>query len=80
MLYGFPENEKCKWTVGSCVKCFLCDKYHCLINRGSYTSTHVLLNLLNELREKRSNARLAEHIISFFATSLTISIIQEYDC
>ena len=26
---------------------------------------HVLLNLLNELRKKRSNARLAEHFISF---------------
>ena len=28
-------------------------------------SAHVLLNLLNELGEKRSNARLAEHFISF---------------
>ena len=28
-------------------------------------SAHVLLNLLNELVEKRSNARLAEHFISF---------------
>ena len=28
-------------------------------------SAHVLLNLLNELGEKRYNARLAEHFISF---------------
>ena len=28
-------------------------------------SARVLLNLLNELREKRSNARLALHFISF---------------
>ena len=30
-----------------------------LLNRGSYISSHVLLNLLKELGEKRSNARLA---------------------
>ena len=29
-------------------------------------STYVLLNLLNELEKKRSNARLAEHFISFW--------------
>ena len=28
-------------------------------------SAHVLLNLLNKLGEKRSNARLVEHFISF---------------
>ena len=28
-------------------------------------SAHVLLNLLNKLGEKRQNARLAEHLISF---------------
>ena len=49
--------------------------FHGTLNRGSYMSAHVLLNLLNELgkrdkmrglpREKRSNARLAEHFISF---------------
>ena len=32
---------------------------------GSYTSAHVLLNLLNELGEKGYNARLAEHFIAF---------------
>ena len=36
-----------------------------LINRGSYMSAHVLLNLLNELGEKEINARLTEHFISF---------------
>ena len=34
------------------------------INRGSYTSAHVLLNLSNEL-EKAINARFAEHFIAF---------------
>ena len=29
-------------------------------------SAHVLLNLLNELGEKRENARLVEHFIPFF--------------
>ena len=28
-------------------------------------SAHLLLNLSNELRKKRLNARLAEHFISF---------------
>ena len=28
-------------------------------------SVHVLMNLLNKLGEKRKNARLAEHLISF---------------
>ena len=35
------------------------------IRRGSYRSAHVSLNLLNKFEEKRSNARLAEHFISF---------------
>ena len=34
------------------------------LNRRSYRSAHVLLNLLNKLG-KRSNVRLAEHLISF---------------
>ena len=42
-------------------------------------SAHVLLNLLNELRTKDKNARLAEHYL-FFATSLINSIIQEHEC
>ena len=32
-------------------------------------SAHVLLNLLNELRESEKDARLAKHFIFFFATS-----------
>ena len=42
-------------------------------------SAHVLLNLLNELGKRDKNARL-EHFISFFATSLINSIIQEHEC
>ena len=34
------------------------------IQKGSYMSAYVLLNLLNELG-KRLNGRLAEHFISF---------------
>ena len=45
---------------------FTCTSYipHWKINRGSYMSAHVSLNLLNEL-SKRSNARIAEHFIYF---------------
>ena len=35
------------------------------LNRRSYMSAHVLLNLLNELGKIEKNARLAEHFISF---------------
>ena len=42
----------------------------CDINRGSYMSAHVLLNLLNELRKS----------YLFFATSLINSIIQGHEC
>ena len=38
-------------------------------------SAHVLLNLLNELGEKRSNVRLSKHL-SIFAMSIN-SIIAE---
>ena len=38
--------------------------YDKMINRGSYRSIHVLLNLLNELW-KRENVRLAKHFITF---------------
>ena len=48
------------------------------IYRGSYMSTHVLLNLSNELG-KRENARLAEHFIVFFAMSLIYSIKHEHE-
>ena len=40
-------------------------------------SAHILLNLLNELRKRDKNVRLAEHFISL-ATHLINSIIQEH--
>ena len=45
-------------------------------------SAHVLLSLLNELgkRDKMRGLRLAKQFISFFATSLINSIIQEHEC
>ena len=49
------------------------------INRGSYMSAHVLLNLLNELG-KRDKMRGLPSILSLFATSLINSIIQEHEC
>ena len=49
------------------------------INRGSYMSAHVLLNLSNELgKEIKCEACRAFYL--FFATSLINSIIQEYKC
>ena len=48
------------------------------INRGSYISAHVLLNLLNELR-KRDNMQGLPGILSL-ATSFINSIIQEHKC
>ena len=48
-----------------------------LINRGSYMSAHVLLNLLNELRIKCESCRA---FYLFFATSLINSIRPEHEC
>ena len=42
-------------------------------------SAHVLLNLLNEL-SKRDKTRGLPSILSFFATRLINSIIQEREC
>ena len=42
-------------------------------------SAHVLMNLFNELR-KRDKMRGLPSILSFFATSLINSIIQEHEC
>ena len=42
-----------------------CPNWPCIIYRGSYMSARVLLNLFLRVGEKRSNARLAEHFISF---------------
>ena len=49
------------------------------IFRGSYTSAHVLLNLLNKLgkSDKMEACRAFYH---FFATSLKYSIIQGHEC
>ena len=49
------------------------------INRGSYMSAHVLLNLLNELG-KRDLMPGLPGILSLFATSLINSIIQKHKC
>ena len=49
------------------------------IQRGPYMSAYVLLNLLNEQRN-RDKMRGLQSIYRFFATSLINSIIQEYDC
>ena len=46
------------------------------VNRGSYMSAHVLLNLFNELR--KIDKMQVFHL--FFSTSLINSIIQEYGC
>ena len=48
------------------------------INRRSYMSAHLLLNLLNELGKRDKMRGL--HFISLFATSLINSIIQEHEC
>ena len=49
------------------------------INRGSYMSAHVLLNLLNELgKEIKCEACRAFYL--FYATSLINSIKQEHEC
>ena len=42
-------------------------------------SAHVLLNLSNELG-KRDKIRGLQSILSFFATSLINSLIQEHEC
>ena len=49
------------------------------LNRGSYMSAHVLLNLLNEMGKKiRCEAVLS--ILSVSPISLVNSIIQEHEC
>ena len=60
----------------------------CTRNKGSYMSVHVLLNLLNELRERDKMRGLPSKIkceayrvfYLFFASSLINSIIQEHEC
>ena len=50
-----------------------------VLNRGSYISAHVLLNLLNELR-KRVKCEACRAFYLFSATSLINSIIQGHEC
>ena len=52
-------------------------RIYLFMNRGSYMSTLVLLNLLNELVKKYKMRGCAEHLIDFSTTSLINSIIQE---
>ena len=54
-------------------------KWGLFLDRGSYMSAHVLLNLSNELG-KRDKRRGLPRILSVFATSLIKSIIQEREC
>ena len=49
------------------------------INRGSYISVHVLLHLLNELRN-RDKMRGLPSILSLFRNEFKNSVIQEYEC
>ena len=50
-----------------------------VINRGSYMSAHVLLNLSKELW-KRDKMRGLPSILSLFTTSLINSITHEHKC
>ena len=49
-----------------------------VIHKGSYMSTHVLLNLLNKLG-KVIKCEACQGYYLFFATSLINSIIHEHD-
>ena len=49
------------------------------LNRGSYTSSHVLLNLLNELG-KNDKMRGLPSILSLFRKDLINLIKQEHKC
>ena len=50
-----------------------------VINKGSYMSVHVLLNLLNELG-KRDKMRGLPSILSLFRNEFNDSIKQEHEC
>ena len=50
------------------------------LNRGSYTSAHVLLNLLNEMSKSDKMRALSIILSFFFATSLITSIMQGHEC
>ena len=54
---------------------------HLVLNKGSYTSSCVLLNLLNEFKKRDTMQGYAKIFYCFSATSLLInSIIQEHKC
>ena len=74
-LYSARDIFSSHWPTSSAVH--ECTLYTEIINRGSYMSAHVLLNLLNELG-KRDKMRGLQYL--FFATSLINSIIQEHEC
>ena len=51
------------------------------INRGSYMSAHILLNLLNELGKRDKMRGLPSLAFYFYSpTRLINSIIQEHEC
>ena len=50
-----------------------------MLDRGSYMSAHVLLNLLNKLG-KRDKMQGLPSILSLFPASLINSKIQEHKC
>ena len=54
----FTEDAECNQRGGSRI-------FMCFLNRGSYMSVHVLLNLLNELG-KRDKMRGLSSILSLF--------------
>ena len=63
---------------------FLAHWIGCLIfysglERGSYMSAHVLLRFIKRVGEKRYNARLAKHFISFLQRVIN-SVKQEHEC
>ena len=59
-------------------KCILLERS--VVNGVSYMSTHVLLNLLNELRKRDKMRGLLGILSLFFAKSLINSIIQGHEC
>ena len=48
------------------------------LNRGSYMSAHVVLNLLNKLGKLEIKCEACRVFYLFFATSLINSIMQEH--
>ena len=55
------------------------DQLNICIHKGSYTSDHVLLNLLNELG-KKIRCKALSNILSFSPTSLINSVKRKHEC